>query len=212
MGVELGLYCRKKRITLKGDGIFMKNTTEMTRGREIAFILRRHLFAVLVCFALAIMLFLNLFNITMLRNITGVFLILLYFVLIYAASSEVARIDTRSYTPTTPSVKTAIIYGTIISLLNLVSLVLFKLNWMFFSDGVGMTNGYSIAYNAVFYFLQSPYLSLLYMQTSGNVSALTIVLMLALPILASVLGYLAGKTDFSFYEKMRRFMFEKNDS
>lgn len=190
----------------------MKNTTEMTRGKEIAFIIKRHLFAVLVCFVLAIMLFLNLFDITALRYITGVFSILLYFVLIYASSSEVARVDMKSYTPTTPSVKTAIIYGTVISLSNLVFLILFKLNWLFFSDGVGMTNGYSIAYNAIFYFLESPYLSLLYMQTSGNVSALAIVLMLALPFLASVLGYLAGKNDFSFYDKMRRFMFEKQDS
>lgn len=189
----------------------MKNFNEITRGYETRHMLLRHFAALCVCFFLQMMFFMDLFGYSAIRIITCIVFVGIYFSMMYMAAQSYAKKAAKTYTKTTQNVKWAFAYAGIICGINIISLILFKFNWNFFSDGTTMTNLYAVVYNLVFYFLQSPYLSILYMQVSGNVPVVTIILMLAIPFASCVLGYAAGMKNFSVTETLRKGMFEKND-
>lgn len=190
--------------------IVMKDATGMTRGYEVRHMILRHFAALAVCFILQMMFFMDLFGYGVIRTITCMVFVGMYFTMIYVASLTYAKKDGKPYTRTCQDAKWSLVYGGIMCGINILSLILFKINWTVFSDGAVMSNMYAVVYNVVFYFLQAPYLSILYTQVSGNVPLAAVALMIVIPLSASFLGYIAGMKNFSLSEALRNGMFEKN--
>ncbi len=179
----------------------MRNVMEMTSGYQLWRMVKRWLYAVGVCALVQAVFVISTYGKDILRNITGVCVILAYFGILCSGAMAMRRIDEKTYTPTTYDIKKPIIWGFAIALMSALTIVIFKLNW---SDGTPI-----VWVNLICLILQSPYLAFTIM-TPGEFSALLTVISIALPPVACVTGYIIGKNEFFIADKLQAIMFEKD--
>lgn len=188
----------------------MRNTTEFTRGYQIWYMIKRELIGVVICAFVEFVLFMGSFSNDIFRTVSGVFFSIIHFMIIYDGAAALGKLDTKTYTPLEFDIKWSVVWGAVISAISLVSIAIFKLNWHFGAvDGV-LSNPVAIIINILFYILQAPYLAF-FVMTPAYIPIGVIILSILLPVAASVAGYISGKNNFTFSDKIRSLMFEKEN-
>ena len=181
----------------------MKNTTEFTRGYQIWYMIRRDLVGVLICAFVQFLLFISSYSNDIFRIASGVLFSVVHFWIIYDSAAALGKLDAKSYTPLNTDIKWSFIWGLLIALIGLVFIGLYKLNWYFASP-------VSVAFNVVFFIAESPYYAFL-IATPKTVPFWVIAVSTVIPVLASVTGYITGVKNLTFTDKLRNFMFEKQN-
>ena len=131
-----------------------------------------------------------------------------YFMMMYSAGYETFRSDRKSYSQLTPFWYKGLILSTGVIVLNALILTIYKLSWIFGSDGTSVTSVWSFIGNFLGLFWFSPYLNLLGM-ASGNIKIYGYAIIFLLHTLACFLGYFAGYKNYDISAKLRAFMYEK---
>ena len=120
-------------------------------------------------------------------------------------------LDNKPYTPLRPHIKWGFIWGLSIAATVAVFTLIYKLNWTLFSDGTGVSNIFSVLLNILYYIWTAPYFGFM-PDMGGNIPLYTVILMIAMPIAASALGYWAGSKKFDLLEKLDSLTFEKEEN
>lgn len=181
----------------------MRNTTEFTRGYQIWYMIRRDLAGVLACAFVQFLLFISSYSNDIFRIASGVLFSVVHFWLVYDGASALGKLDAKTYTPLKVDTKWSLLWGALISLIGLIFIGIYKLNWFF-------GNPVSVVFNIVFFIAESPYYAFL-IATPKTVPFWVIAVSTVIPVLASVTGYITGVKNLTFTDKLRNFMFEKQN-
>lgn len=172
--------------------------------------LKREIIGVAICAFVELVLFMGSFSNDIFRNVSGVFFSIIHFMIIYDGAATLGKLDTKTYTPLKFDIKWSVVWGVVISAISLASIAIFKLNWHFGAvDGV-LSNPLSVIINIFFYVWQAPYLAF-FVMTPAHLPIGVVILSILLPVAASVAGYISGKNNFAFSDKIRSLMFEKEN-
>ncbi len=182
----------------------MRNTTEFTRGYQIWYIIRRELIGVCICAFVQFLLFVSSYSSDIFRNISGVLFSIVHFWIIYDGAATLGKLDRKTYTPLGFEIKWAVVWGVLISLMSLVFISIYKLNWHF-------GNPVSVFINIVFFILESPYYAFL-ISSPKTVPFFVIIISVVIPVVASVTGYVSSKNNSFISDKLRSLMFEKDNN
>ena len=188
----------------------MRNTTEITRGYQFWYMLRRELIGLCICAFIEFVLFTGAYSNDIFRNISGVLFAIINFFIIFDSAAGLSKLDMKSYTPLKYDVKWSVLWGLMIGFISLLWILIFKLNWHFgVTDGV-LSNPISIVLNILFFIWNAPYMAFMLM-VPKTVPAGVVLVSFILPVIASFTGYISGKKDFTISDKLRNLMFEKKE-
>lgn len=179
----------------------MKNSVEITRGYQFRYMILRHFIAV-VCILLFEWVLFSFFGMPIAKYILSGLCTVAYGGILYSAASKLARFDKKNYTPLEPERKWGVFWGVAISAMIGIFMVLFV-----FARYIPYVGGYIVL---LFFLITGPYFGFL-VDGAGTIPVYAAVLMLAIPILASTLGYIAGSSDFTLAEKLDDLTFEKDE-
>lgn len=190
----------------------MKNSVDITRGYQTFYMLRRAIFAVFVCIIVQVVVFINFFDEKVLRTIIGCVMVLVYAAVLYTGAATLGKFDAKPYTPLKIQKWRPLVWGGIITVINIAFLIMYKINWAVMPQGEDLPTLISVIINGAFYIWNSPFIGFIYGNTNGFISNITILLMVAVPPIACFLGYFAGSKNLFILAKVNDFMFENNDS
>lgn len=190
----------------------MKNSVDIKRGYQAFYMLRRAAFAVFVCIIVQIVVFINFFDEKVLRTIIGCVMALVYAAVLYTGAAVLGKFDAKPYTPLKVQLWRPLIWGGIIVTINIVFLIMYKINWAVMPQGEELPTLVSVIINGAFYIWNSPFIAFIYGNVNGYISNITILLMVIVPLIACFLGYFAGSKNLFIMVKFNDFMFEKKDS
>ena len=179
----------------------MKQATEMTRGYQIGYMVRRKLVGVCICAFVQFLLFVNSYENDIFRNISGVLFSAVNFFVVYDSAAVLGESNTKSYSRLNYNVKWAVLWGIVLCFINILLVLIVWLNWKLESP--------IIVLNIIFYIWQSPYMAYLIM-IPKHIPVAVIVMNIIVPISASVAGYISGKKKFTISDKIHNLMFEKD--
>lgn len=193
----------------------MRNSVEITRKYQFGFMLLHHLTTVSCIAIFELAAFWYFLNKPYLRQACAAVFIIVYGLIIYSYSRKLAIYDKKTYTPLKPELKWGVLWGVMISASIAVFLIMYKLNWQMFSavDDTGvpyLTSFWAMISNMVFYLWTAPYFGLIDMQ-GGGIAVYAQIIMLAVPIIASTLGYKAGVVNFDLLGKLDEFTLEHEE-
>lgn len=189
----------------------MRNSVDITRGYQIMYMLGRALFGAFLSLLIEVIVFVNFLDVEVLRTVIGVIMIITYGIILYIGASMLGKFDAKPYTPLKPQMVRPVIWGGIIACISVISLMVYRINWMVLLQGEEVPSILSLIINGLFYFWNSPYLAF-FIGNNGNVDIVITVVMIVYPFITSFLGYLAGIKSFSIIDKFTVFMFEKPGS
>ncbi len=189
----------------------MRNSMDITRSYQFGKMILCHFTSVLICIVFEAVACWQFLAEPVWQYVIAAIFTFVYAILIYSMAHKLAGFDRKSYTPLKPSLKWGFLWGVVISATIAVAVILFKLNWLIFSVDMAMNNVFSIIYNLLFYIWTAPYYGFIISESGGNIQLFVIVLMLAVPIVASTLGYLAGMNNFELIVKLDSMTVEKQD-
>lgn len=189
----------------------MKNSIEITRGYQIGYMILHHLLAALICGVFEAVAAWYFLDKQIARYIVAGVFTVIYGLLVYGSARKLSLLDNKPYTPLRPNIKWGFIWGLSIAATVAVFTLIYKLNWLIFSEGNGVTNIFAVILNILYYVWTAPYFGFM-PDMGGNIPAYTIVLMMAVPIAASALGYWAGIKKFDLLEKLDSLTFEKEEN
>ena len=178
----------------------MRNSMKITRGYQIFSIFKRMLLGSFVCAIIQLVTVIGAYENNILRNIAGVIFVLVYFGMLLSEASVLGKFDNKPYTPLSYSYKWPLLWGGLLALVNIIAILIFKLNWAF-----GDPNP---IINIIFFVFQSPYFAFLIMKT-GYYPFVMVCVSTLLPVVACIVGYIMGKNEFLISNKIHSFMFEK---
>ena len=188
----------------------MRNSVEITRGYQFGYMILGHIIAVLIAIVFESIACWYFLDKPVAKYIVAAVFTVVYGLVIYSKASKLAGFDAKTYTPLEPHIKWGVLWGVAISATVLAWCIIFRLNWILFSTDGKMTEIIPVIVNLIFYVWTSPYFG--FMSDSGaEIPAFAGALMLAVPIAASTLGYLAGMRHFDIIEKLDSLTVEKND-
>lgn len=191
----------------------MRNSLDITRKYQFGYMLLHHLITVLAIIILEAVAFWYLLDKPIGKQILAAAFTVVYGLAIYSYARKLAVWDNKPYTPLKPELKWGLFWGLAISATVGIFLIIYKLNWQFFSavgeSGIPyLTNGWSIAVNILFYVWNGPYFGFVKAE-GGSIEIYGQILMLAVPIIAATLGYKAGIDNFDLMEKLNSLTVEK---
>ena len=190
----------------------MKNSVGITRNYQMWYMLGRALFGAFVSVVVEIVVFINFFDVEVVRNIIGFVMSFVYGCILYTGAAKLGRLDAKPYTSLKVEVWRPLIWGGVLALVNALFLVVYKINWAHIPVGEELPSLMSVIINGIFYFWNAPYMGFIYGNTGGYISLAVIIGMILLPIVACFLGYMAGSKNMFVLDKVNDFMFEKTDS
>ena len=191
-----------------GMEIIMNKLSEYSRKNQIFYMLRHELKTVILCALVQILFCLGAYSNNIIRIIAGTVFIIAHFSAIYSNAAELGKYDNKSYSKLNFDIKWSVLWGLIISIISVISMVIFKLNWAYNAvDGI-MSGPFGVILTLLFYIWQSPYLAFI-INTPNYLPAVIIAISIILPIAASVCGYIAGKNEFVITNKLHNLMFDK---
>lgn len=188
----------------------MRNSVKITRKYQFGSMLLHHIIAVFVAIVFESIACLYFLDKPVARYIVAAVFTVVYGFMIYSHARRLAEFDAKSYTPLQPELKWGVLWGVMIAATVLVWIVIFRLNWIWFSVDGAMTNLASIIVNILFYFWTAPYFCLI-SDTGGHIPVFAGVLMVAVPVAASSLGYMAGMKHFDLAAKLYWLTVEKKE-
>lgn len=188
--------------------IFMKDTTKLTVGYQFRHMIINNIIAVAVIFFIQMIAFGWMLEKPVLREFAGAVFTLIYFFAIYSYAGGVAKHDNKSYTELQPDKRKGLLMGVMLAAVTLVLFLGYKFVWAKFAiDGV-LQNWGAVALNAVFLIWTFPYFGLMD-ASNGSITYYSAVIMFAVPILASTLGYIAVCNKFDLADKLLSFVYVK---
>ena len=186
----------------------MRTSTKWTTKYQIGSIFLSHLEAIGISFVFLSVAFYILMTKNVIREILSIIFILVYFGTIYSRAHKFATFDLKDYTPTKADIKKAFLGGVFISLSYVAVLIGYRLIWEFCSvDGVLLSLP-SFIYSLFFYVYTIPYNGIMGI-SHGEIMWYSKVLMIAVPPLATSLGYFMGLRKISIMEKISTLIYEK---
>lgn len=187
---------------------FTKMEKKKALKKQFTDVLKGHMSAIAAEALLELFVLGFLFVIDGVRVISGVLFTVVYFALIYYRGKKAAIADMKSYSELKPSLKKGALFGGAIAAVTLILFVADKAVWMCCADGEILTNAFAKIVNTVFVIWIIPYYGFM-----GNgadiVTPIVFVLMLAVPIISSFLGYFSGIKGINIFEKFKSSMYEK---
>lgn len=189
----------------------MKNSIEITRSYQIRYMLLHHLFAVLICGVFEAVAAWYFLDKQIARYVVAGLFSIVYGLLIYGSARKLSLLDNKPYTPLRPNIKWGTVWGLAVAASVAVFTLIYKINWSYFVDNGAMTNIFSVILNILYYVWTAPYFGFM-PDTGGEIPAFALVIMVAVPIIASTLGYWAGIHKFDLLEKLDSMTFEKDEN
>lgn len=187
----------------------MRDSIKITVPYQFGYVLLTHLGAASVAFVFQMVAFWYFIGRSGFKEVLGIVFTAIYAGMIYHSVRKLSLLDHKSYTPLKPSVLKGVMIGVSIALVTMVLFVLWRYAWVNCTDETGLT-GFGIVINVIFTFWTFPYYGLLG-ASNGMITIIGAVLMTAVPIAASTLGYLAGKYKLDLLDKIERFSYEKEE-
>ncbi|MCC8169908.1 MAG: hypothetical protein LIO59_06050 [Oscillospiraceae bacterium] len=142
------------------------------------------------------------------KEILSVVFIAVNFGRLYVRAKRFAVLDNKPYTPLKPSKIKGVLFGVVISAVTLILFLLFEYVWTAFRVDDGIVGVFPTVVNVVFYFWSFPYNGIMGL-SHGMMTWYSAALMLAVPIAACTLGYIAGCKNIEVIEKLEEYMYEK---
>lgn len=190
----------------------MKNQQNITRKYQIGYMLGRHGISILLCLTIQVIGIMRIYQFDFMRIIFAILFAFLHFYILCNGAKTLANGDLQSYNVLDYNIKWSVLWGVLISLISLLFVILYNLNWKFFSNGVVMNNSMSIVGNILFYVLESPYMAFMYgLDDPSRIPVYLTAIIGILPVAATVCGYYLGRNEYDIIEKFRKIMFEKSE-
>lgn len=178
----------------------MRNSTKITRGYQIFSIFKRMILGIFVCTFVQLIAVIGAYENNIFRNIAGVFFVIVYFGMLSDEASVLGKFDNKPYTPLSYSYKWPLLWGGLLAIFNIVTILIFKLNWV--------SGDPNPIINIIIYVLQSPYFAFLILKP-GYYPFVVACVSTVLPVVACIVGYIMGKNEFLISNKIHSIMFEK---
>lgn len=186
----------------------MKKLSEYSRRNQTFYMLRQELKTVILYAIVQMVFCLGAYSNNIIRIIVGTVFIIAHFSAIYSNAAQLGKQDNKSYSKLNFDIKWSVLWGIIISIISVISIFIFKLNWAYNAvDGI-MSRPFGVILTLLFYIWQSPYLAFI-INIPNHLPTVMIAISIILPIVASVCGYIAGKNEFAITNKLHNLMFEK---
>lgn len=131
-----------------------------------------------------------------------------YAVTMYSVGCSVAKNDKKSYAKLTPFAYKGAVISLGLGILNVLTVILYKLSWTIGGDSEGLTKLWAVIGNLFSLFWFSPYMNLLGMD-KGNMTVYGYLISLLLHTAMCFLGYFAGYKDFDISAKFKFLVYEK---
>lgn len=144
------------------------------------------------------------------KEILSVVFITTYFGIVYSRAHKFASLDKKEYTSTKPSLFKGFLFGTAIALTYAVFLAVYAVMWKYAGADGTINSVPAWIYSIIFWFYTIPYSGIMGL-AHGKMTLYSQALMIAIPILASTLGYLAGLKGFVIMDKLSLAIYEKPD-
>lgn len=133
---------------------------------------------------------------------------LLYFLMVYKSAWEIAAHDKKPYVDMQPYMFKGAVLSIGILILNLVLWIMYKYAWSVMTIDGALATYTAIFYNVIYVFNTFMYTGFIHL-SEGHMSWYGHIIIYAVPIAASTLGYIAGLREFTFMDKLMPFMYEK---
>lgn len=186
----------------------MRDSTKITVGYQFWYIFLMQLAAIGITLVFGLVAFWYFLNIKVVKELISVVFMAVNFAMLYIASKKLAQRDCKPYTPLKPNVFKGAMFGVMISAVTLVLMLLFKYVWNNYSDETGINGVIPIIINILFYCWSFPYTGIMGLY-NGNFMVYSGIIMLILPIAATLTGYVAGCKNIEIAEKLDKFIYEK---
>lgn len=186
----------------------MRDSMKITVGYQFMYMLLVQLAAIGITLVFGLVAFWYFLNINIVKEIVSIAFMAVNFIMLYIASKKLAQRDCKPYTPLKPSKLKGAMFGVMLSAITLVLMLLFIYVWSNYSDETGINGVIPIIINALFYCWSFPYTGIMGLY-NGHFMVYSGVIMLVLPIAATLAGYIAGCKNIEISEKLDKFMYEK---
>ncbi len=162
--------------------------------------LLRWVFSFGVCAFVQFVIFMNAYSNRIFANISGVIFMFVYFAMLFDGAAKLGKLDNKPYTPLKYDVRKSVLWGVIIAAICGITIVIYKLNQCLDAPNVIV--------NILFFVIQSPFMAFTII-VPNYFPWWIVVLSIAIPILACVVGYVLGRREFWISDKLHNLMFEK---
>lgn len=186
----------------------MRDSMKITVKYQFASIILMQLAAAGVSFVFGTVAFWYFLTKPVWKEILSAVFIAVYFGMLYIRAKRFAVLDNKPYTPLKPNKIKGLLFGMAAAAVTLALFALFKLVWTFYSSDGGVVGIIPTAVNVIFYFWSFPFNGIMNL-SEGTVTWYSVALMLAVPVAACALGYIAGCRKIEIIEKLEEFMYEK---
>lgn len=194
---------------MKGS-LQMREATKVTVGYQYMRMILTQAAASGIAFVFGAVAFWYFTNINIVKQLISVVFMFVNFAFLYTASKKFAVMDGRNYTILKVNKIKGALFGAVISGINLVLMIVFQLLWMRFGTETGITGIFPTAFNAFFYLWSYPYNGIMNLE-NGVFTIYSGILMIILPILATLSGYIAGTRNINITDKLDSFVYEKEE-
>jgi len=126
-----------------------------------------------------------------------------------SVGKSICKNDKKSYTKLNPIWYKGAVLPVAIEFLNIVFVVTYILIWKNFHSENGFSTIFAVVMNLICIVWFSPYQKL-FMASNGNISIYTYIIVMALPIVFSFVGYYFGIKNIDVTKKLNFLVYEKN--
>ena len=183
------------------------NKFKYTKIGQMVDVLKTHSMSALA-FSLLWMAFIMIWTNTVGSYVFAFIAIVSYFFSIFGCGERAAKNDKKSYVTGDPELKKGVYIPLLLLAVNLIFIALYKITWVFGSNGESIQELWSVITNVISYAWFAPFGSFSGMD-KGNFSIIGIILIIIVPQISYFLGYLAGMKGYDISEKLFGFMYEK---
>lgn len=187
-----------------------KDTINLTVGYQYRHMVISHIISVFVSLVLQLIVFSWMLEKPILKEIDGILFTIIYFFTVYGAAGGVAKHDNKSYTKLQPDMRKGFFMGLMLSVITIILFIAYKFVWFKFGVDGSLQNWAAMLVNGVFVIWTFPYFGLMNI-SQGSISIYSIIIMIAVPIAASTLGYIAVCKKFDLWDKIISFVYVKKD-
>lgn len=186
----------------------MRDSMKMSKGYQFMYMLLMQAAASGITLVFGLVAFWYFLNISIVKEIISIAFMAVNFAVLYISAKKMAQRDYKPYTPLKPSKLKGALFGALISAVTLVLMLLFMYVWANYSDDAGIHGIVPTVINVLFYCWSFPYNGIMGLY-NGQFMVYAGIIMLILPIAATLIGYIAGSKNIELAEKLDKFIYEK---
>lgn len=188
----------------------MKDSMKMSVAYQFAFLLLIQLAASAVALLFGVVAFGYFLTINVAKQIVTAAFMIMNFAMLYIYTKKFSQLDNKPYTPLKPSLFKGVMFGVVISAVNVLLLLAVSRVWKYWGDASGIQGVLRTVVNAVVYIWTFPYEGIMDLE-QGHFTMISAIMSVILPIAATTAGYIAGKRHFELAEKIDSLMYEKDE-